>query len=91
MTMGRKKGRIVSEKSTTLVTAISKAIDPTLEETFKIKLPNNIEGNPNIDTNFTCKWMVIEETIKGMLGQSPNTERLSQYIDKENWGETTLQ
>ena len=30
-------------------------------------------------------------TIKGMLGQSPNIERLSQYIDKENWGESTFQ
>ena len=35
--------------------------------------------------------MVIEETIKDILGQSPNIERLSQYIDKENWGETTHQ
>ena len=88
---GRKKGKIIAEKSTTVVAAISKAIDPTLEETFKIKLRNNIEGNPNVNTNFTCKWMVIEETIRGMLGQPPNIERLSQYIDKESWGETTLQ
>jgi len=89
--MEEKKSKIVAEKSTTLVTAISKAIDPTLEETFKIKLRKNIDGNPNIDTNFTCKWIVIEKTIKRMLGQSPNIERLSQYIDKENWGESTLQ
>ena len=88
---GRKKGKIVAEKSTTLVTAISKAIDPTLEETFKIKLRKNIDGNPNIDINFTCNWSVIEETIKGILGESPNIERLSQYIDKENWGDLTLQ
>ena len=82
---------MISEKSTSLIAAISKAVGPAIEETFKIKLRNKIKGNPDVETGFTCKWIVIEETIKDILGQSPNIERLSQYLDKENWEATTLQ
>ena len=88
---GRKKDRVMSEKSTSLIAAISEAVGSAIEETFKIKLRNKIKGNPDVETGFTCKWIVIEETIKDILGQSPNIERLSQYLDKENWGATTLQ
>ena len=88
---GRTKDKIRPEKSIILVAAISKAIGPAIEETFKIKLRNKLEGNPNVETGFSCKWTKIEEAIKDTLGQSPNVERLSKYMNTGDWGETTLQ
>ena len=83
---GREMDKIFSDKSLTLITAISQALGPELEETFKINLRIKIKDNPNVDIGFTCKWIIIEETIKKILGQSPNIERLKQYMDKENGG-----
>merc|ERR1712015_143306 len=61
---GRTRDKIRPEKSTILVAAISKAIGPAIEETFKIKLRNKLEGNQNVETGFSCKWTKIEETIQ---------------------------
>ena len=52
---------------------------------------NKLEGNPNLETGFSCKWIKIEEAIKDTLGQSPNVERLSKYMNTGDWGEATLQ
>ena len=42
---------------------------------------NKLEGNQNVETGFSCKWTKIEEAIKDTLGQSPNVERLSKYMN----------
>ena len=77
----RTRDKIRPEKSIILVATISKAIGPAIEETFKIKLMNKLEGNQNVETGFSCKWTKIEEAIKDTLGQSPNVERLSKYMN----------
>ena len=89
--LGRSKDKIRSEKSISLLAAISKAIGPTITETFKIKLGNKLEGSQSVDTGFSCRWAKLEEAIQDSLGQSPNVERLSKCMEAKNWGETTLQ
>ena len=89
--MGRLKDKIRSEKSVPLVTAISKAIGPTLTETFKINLGNKLEGTQSVNKGFSCKWIKIEKAIQNSLGQSPNMERLSKCMETKDWGETSLQ
>ena len=89
--VGRLKDKIRPEKSMPLINAISKAIGPTITETFKIKLGNKLEGTQSVDKGFSCRWAKIEEAIQDSLGQSPNMERLSKCMEAKNWGETTLQ
>ena len=83
--LGRTKDKIRPEKSLTLISAISKAIGPTLTETFKIKLRNRLENNQSVDLGFTCRWANIEEAIQDSLGHSLNVERLSKRMETKDW------
>ena len=88
---GRSIDIIRPEKSSPLMDAISKALDPELWETFKINLGHKIAREYSINTSFSCKWTKIEEAIQESLGQAPNIERLIKCMEKENWEGLTLQ
>ena len=73
---------LIECRSQEFMTELSKGVPTNFFSRFKMHLNEALEGL-DIDTDFTCKWSMIEQSLYKAISKEQNTIRLANFYEKD--------